>query len=119
MRRLNLDGPTAERVKIDQPTHPEVQEAFREHVVSIGQELERVINFHYSHPSDPQPTSYRLLVTGGGAQIPDLVQRLEQSVGMPVYRAAIPQNIHLPRALLHNSHSFATAIGLAARSIEK
>ncbi len=119
MDRLNLQAEAAERLKIEQPTHPEVQNAILQHIAAIGQELERVITYHYSHPAAEKPSAYRLLVTGGGAQLPDIVQRLEQSLTIPVYRADIPDHIRLPQTLRSKSYSFATAIGLATRSIER
>ncbi len=118
-QNANITFEMAEQRKLFQPKDTYVLQATQKHAQEIATELQRFIHFHYEHPIETPSKGYRIILTGGGAQIPDIIQQIEQSIEMPVHLAGIPPKVRIPSSLKKRMHSYATAIGLSARAIDE
>ena len=82
----------------------------------LGAEIQRVVRFHTEHgPKTASVKDYTISLTGGGSQIPGLVEQLKKETQLPVSVATLPNTIRIPAQLRETVFSYNTAIGLAMR----
>jgi type IV pilus assembly protein PilM len=90
--------------------------AIRDELGVLGRELVASLNFYQTRPGSLDLAE--LLVTGGGAQIPGLLEELERVIGVPVRagdplaRVTLGKKVKRPA----DTGSFAVAVGLGIES---
>ncbi len=114
-QELQISAEDAEQKKLNQSDDPTVQKAIQNHLGEIKKELMRVIEFHQDHHSTNELKSYRIILTGGGANITGISDHLKQEIRYPVAHATLPKHISVPKKMQRNQLSYATAIGCAMR----
>lgn len=118
MQQFQVTPEKAERIKIEQQQHPQMQAIIQEHTQALANELQRVVNFHSLHPIGGPTEQYIVYLIGSGSQIQNLRQYLEAKIYFPVQQAKFRVPMHLPKKIHSQILSYGTAIGLAIRGYE-
>lgn len=122
---LNLTVDQAEEAKrrcgLDNPDCQEaIKDIVNDSLTELQQRLQEAIGYYDGHFAKNQPLQ-RLVITGGGAQLPGLKNYLQQAVKLPVDLAAPLKNIVSKHINLTNDQAlqYSTALGLARRALIK
>ena len=101
--------------------HRKIAEVILEHVKPIEEKMRQHISYQETLEDKKIPVE-RVVICGGGSNLPGLSEYLEQALGLPVVRAnpwvnSLSFDEYIPELPLGESLRYASAIGLAMSSI--
>jgi type IV pilus assembly protein PilM len=121
VRNLGVSPVDAEKIKLGaDPSHPveQIEPLIQPVKEFLAEEIHRALSFFWTAATDEQISS--ILLTGGTARVPGLVNLLSERLEVPVHIANPLANVHLAHgidrpALERDAAAFAIAVGLGVR----
>ncbi len=127
-RDLKINKKEAETIKKENKAKPEVKKNVNEAINELSDKISSIIRYYNNQYSDRGEIN-KLIICGGGALIDKVSDRFEKNISLPVEIGDVYINLKDGKDLEdvfkkqkdneHSSLSFATAIGLALRGVNK